>query len=298
MAISKAVITAAGKDQTHLPLQTVVDRSGHPRSALELVLGEVVAAGIDDIGLVIAPGQQERYLAAAGAQASRLTFFEQTDPLGYGDAILRARAFVGQEPFLHLVGDHLYVSDRLESCAAQLIAIAERESCCVSAIQPTHESQLRFFGAIGGTPVPQTPDQPLFEVTEILEKPTPTQAEQSLMVAGQRNGFYLCFFGMHVLTPTIMELLDSAVTAARQVATSAGVATPTEAAGAAPRVNLSDSLRRLISREKYLACQIHGQRYNIGETYGLLIAQMALALSGPDRDRLLVEIIELLARPK
>lgn len=289
MAISKAVITAAGKDQTHLPLQTVVDRSGHPRSALELVLGEVVAAGIDDIGLVIAPGQQERYLAAAGAQASRLTFFEQTDPLGYGDALLRARAFVGQEPFLHLVGDHLYVSDRPESCAAQLIAIAERESCCVSAIQPTHESQLRFFGAIGGTPVPQTQDQPLFEVSEILEKPTPTQAEQALMVAGQRNGFYLCFFGMHVLTPTIMELLQTAVATARSAATPGN---------AAPRVNLSDSLRRLISREKYLACQIHGQRYNIGETYGLLIAQMALALSGPDRDRLLVEIIELLARPK
>lgn len=294
MAISKAVITAAGKDQTHLPLQTVVDRSGHPRSALELVLGEVVAAGIDDIGLVIAPGQQERYLAAAGAQASRLTFFEQTDPLGYGDAILRARAFVGQEPFLHLVGDHLYVSDRPESCAAQLIAIAERESCCVSAIQPTHESQLRFFGAIGGTPVPQTQDQPLFEVSEILEKPTPTQAEQSLMVAGQRHGFYLCFFGMHVLTPTIMELLEAAVATARSAATP-GTAAPVNAA---PRVNLSDSLRRLISREKYLACQIHGQRYNIGETYGLLIAQMALALSGPDRDRLLVEIIELLARPK
>lgn len=289
MAISKAVITAAGKDQTHLPLQTVVDRSGHPRSALELVLGEVVAAGIDDIGLVIAPGQQERYLAAAGAQASRLTFFEQTDPLGYGDALLRARAFVGQEPFLHLVGDHLYVSDRPESCAAQLIAIAERESCCVSAIQPTHESQLRFFGAIGGTPVPQTQDQPLFEVSEILEKPTPTQAEQALMVAGQRNGFYLCFFGMHVLTPTIMDLLQTAVATARSAATPGN---------AAPRVNLSDSLRRLISREKYLACQIHGQRYNIGETYGLLIAQMALALSGPDRDRLLVEIIELLARPK
>jgi UTP--glucose-1-phosphate uridylyltransferase len=295
MAISKAVITAAGKDQTHLPLQTVVDRSGHPRSALELVLGEVVAAGIDDIGLVIAPGQQERYLAAAGAQASRLTFFEQTEPLGYGDAILRARAFVGQEPFLHLVGDHLYVSDRPESCAAQLIAIAEREACCVSAIQPTHESQLRFFGAIGGTPVPQTQEQPLFEVTEILEKPTPTQAEQSLMVAGQRHGFYLCFFGMHVLTPTIMELLENAVAAARSGAASGGTAT---SAGGAARVNLSDSLRQLISREKYLACQIHGQRYNIGETYGLLIAQMALALSGPDRDRLLVEIIELLARPK
>jgi UTP--glucose-1-phosphate uridylyltransferase len=267
-----------------LPLQTVVDRSGHPRNALELVLGEVISAGIDDIAVVITPGQQDRYLAAAGDHAVRLTFFEQADPRGYGDALLRARGFVGSEMFLHLVGDHLYVSENEQTCAQQLVALAELEACCVSAIQPTHESKLRFFGAVGGTPVAHARD--VYEVTEILEKPTPTQAEQSLMVAGQRSGYYLCFFGMHVLTPTIMELLAEAVNRARS--------TP----GNGPAVNLSDSLRRLVQREKYLAFRVSGQRYNIGETYGLLIAQMALALSGPDRDRILVEMIELLAKPK
>jgi len=284
MAISKAVITAAGPDQAHLPLQTVVDRSGHPRNALELVLAEVVSAGIEDIAVIITPGQQDRYLAAAGRQASRLTFFEQTDPRGYGDAILRARSFVGQEMFLHLVGDHLYVSENEQTCAQQLVAIADREDCCVSAIQSTHESKLRFFGAVGGMPVAHARD--MYEVTDILEKPTPTQAEQSLIVAGQRSGYYLCFFGMHVLTPALMDLLAEAVNEARS--------TP----GPGPSVNLSDSLRRLVQREKYLAFRVHGQRYNIGETYGLLIAQMALALSGPDRDRILVEMIDLLAKPK
>jgi UTP--glucose-1-phosphate uridylyltransferase len=292
MTISKAVITAAGKDQTHLPLQTVVDRTGRARSALELVLAEVVSAGIEDIAIVVAPREQDRYQAAAGNFASRLTFFNQPEPRGYGDAILQARAFVGQEKFLHLVGDHLYVSDHSQlSCAAQLVEVAEREDCSVSAIQPTHESKLRFFGAIGGSPVAHA--EKLYEVTAILEKPTPTQAEQALIVAGQRSGYYLCFFGMHVLTPTVMELLAEAKLA--------GDGKPVGEAGgqARPRtLNLSDSLRRLIQREKYLAFQIHGQRYNIGETYGLLIAQMALALSGPDRDRILVELIELLARPK
>ncbi|MBL8854922.1 MAG: hypothetical protein JNK57_13230 [Planctomycetaceae bacterium] len=286
MTISKAVITAAGKDQTHLPLQTVVDRSGRARSALELVLAEVVSAGIEDIAIVVAPGEQDRYLAAAGSFASRLTFFIQHDPQGYGDAILRAQAFVGREMFLHLVGDHLYVSDHSQwSCAAQLVAVAQQEQCSVSAIQPTHESKLRFFGAIGGTPVAHA--EKLYEITAIMEKPTPTQAEQSLIVAGQRSGYYLCFFGMHVLTPTIMDLLAEAKSTVAKTRTDASAS-----------LNLSDSLRKLIQREKYLAFQIQGQRFNIGETYGLLIAQMALALSGPDRDRILVELIELLARPK
>lgn len=278
MTITKAVITAAGKDQTHLPLQTVVDRTGHPKSALELVLEEVVSAGIDDIALVISPGEEPRYQEAAGAHAARLKFFVQPAPLGYGDALLRAREFVGDDSFLHLVGDHLYVSDSESSCAAQLIEVANREGCSVSAIQPTHESKLRYFGAVGGMPVAQ--HQRLFSVTQVLEKPTPTQAEQALMVAGQRSGYYLCFFGMHVLTPTVMSLL------AELVGTSPTV------------VTLSEALRRLVQREKYLAFQVAGQRYNIGEKYGLLVAQMALALSGPDRDRILVEMLELLARPR
>ncbi|MBL8889993.1 MAG: hypothetical protein JNL67_08445 [Planctomycetaceae bacterium] len=286
MTISKAVITAAGKDQAHLPLQTVVDQSGRARSALELILAEVVSAGIKEIAIVVAPGEQDRYHAAAGNFASRLTFFPQPEPRGYGDAILRARSFVGGEKFLHLVGDHLYVSDHSQwSCAAQLVAVAEREDCSVSAIQPTHESKLRFFGTIGGSPVAHA--EKLFEVTAILEKPTPTQAEQALIVAGQRSGYYLCFFGMHVLTPTVMDLLVEAK-----------AALPANATDKPSNINLSDSLRKLIQREKYLAFQIQGQRFNIGETYGLLIAQMALALSGPDRDRILVELIELLARPK
>ena len=279
MQIRKAVITAAAQDQTHLPLQTVVDQSGHSRNAIELILDEVVAAGIDDIGVVVCPGQADRYLAAAGPHASRLTFLTQENPKGYGDAILRAEAFTAGQPFLHLVGDHLYVSrDPEKGCVAQLLEIAQREECCVSAIQPTRESKLRYYGAIGGTPVPRHPG--LYEVTTVVEKPTPTTAEQQLVVAGQRSGYYLCLFGMHVLTPAIMQLLKSAVDSF-QVGRS---------------INLTDSLNQLVKTERFLAFQVRGERYNIGEKYGLLIAQMAIALSGPDRDRILVETMELLAR--
>ncbi len=278
MKISKAIITAAGKDQSQLPLQTVVDRSGNARTALELVLSEVTGVGIEDIAIVVRPGDAERYRQAAGNYASRLTFFEQSDPRGYGDALLRARQFAAADPFLHLVSDHLYVSRGDKSCAAQLIEVAEREQCAVSAIQPTRENQLAYFGAVGGVPVSRHGN--LFEVHTVLEKPTPTIAEQKLIVAGQRAGYYLCLFGMHVLTPSIFPLLSEAV---------ANLG-PLEAA------NLSSSLNRLAQSERYLAAQLNGVRYNIGEKYGLLVAQLAIALAGEDRDRILTEIVELLAK--
>lgn len=287
MQISKAVITAAGKDQSHLPLQTVVDQSGNSRNALELVLDEIASAGIDEVAIVVGPGQTERYQAAAGPYADRLTFFQQAQPRGYGDALLQAKAFVENQAFLHLVSDHLYVSHGTQSCAAQLVEVARREACCVSAIQATRENKLMYFGAVGGSPVPR--QSHLYEVNLVLEKPTPTMAEQLLIVAGQRSGYYLCLFGMHVLTPLVMNLLEQAV------ADTLGENSAAESADD-KKVNLSDSLNRLAQSERYLAFQVNGERYNIGEKYGLLIAQMAIALSGPDRDRILVETIELLAR--
>ncbi len=88
----------------------MVDRGGQVRTALELVLEEIIGAGIEDVAIVICPGTADRYLHAAGDHAPRLKFFEQDKPRGYGDALLRAKAFAASEPFLHLVSDHLYVS--------------------------------------------------------------------------------------------------------------------------------------------------------------------------------------------
>ncbi len=278
MPITKAIITSASPAQARLPLQTVVDRSGQVRTALELVLEEIVGAGIEDVAIVICPGTADRYQYAAGDHAPRITFFEQKEPLGYGHALLQAKAFAASAPFLHLVSDHLYVSKNGQSCAAQLVAIAEREQCAVSAIQPTRENQLAFFGAVGGVPVAR--HSGLYEVSCVVEKPTPTTAEQKLVVAGQRAGHYLCLFGMHVLTPSVFELLEQALQGLVE----------------GQKVNLSSALDRLAQSERYLAAQLDGERYNIGEKYGLLVAQLAIALSGGDRDRILTELVELLAK--
>lgn len=277
-SVRKAVVTAAGPQQRLLPLQRVVDRDGGEKTALQLILGEVVSAGVEEICVVICPGDAEAYRQAAGEHAGRIHFVEQSEQRGYGDAVYRARSFAAGDPFLHLVSDHLYLSRGDHSCARQLVEVAEVEQCSVSAVQATRETMLPYFGTIGGRRAPRRND--LYEVGCVIEKPTPTEAEQKLISAGLRSGHYLCFFGMHVLSPTIMELLETAL-----------------AEGGGRRVALSDALAGLVGRERYLALEISGSRYNIGIKYGLLLAQLALALAGPGRDQVLTELVQLLVEP-
>src|SRR6185312_5135285 len=132
-------------------------------------------------------------------------FVEQKESLGYGHAVSLGREFVGSKPFLLLVGDHLYVASGQKRSAQQLVEIAAAENCAVSAVQATHESKLPYYGAVGGHLVAGR--KGIYEVSQVLEKPTPTEAEQRLIVPGLRAGHYLCFFGMHVLTPAVMDLL-------------------------------------------------------------------------------------------
>lgn len=278
MKISKAVITAAGSGQRSLPLQTLVDRDGQTKSALTILLEEVLQTGIEEIGLVICPGDRHAFQSAAGTHVKRLRFIEQPEPLGYGHAILCAHAFTGTEPFLLLVGDHLYVAQGSKPCAKQLVEIAEAESCSVSAVQATHESKLPYYGTVGGRRLPGQAG--LYQVEQVIEKPTPTVAEQKLIVPGLRAGNYLCFFGMHVLTGTVMETLKELVGGQE----------------GARGVHLSTALAKTAERERYLACELQGRRYDIGVKYGLLTAQLAIALSGPDRDEVLSHLVELLAQ--
>lgn len=274
MDIKKAIITAAGQAQATLPLQTLMDRDGTEKTALQILVQEILEAGIEEICVVIRPGDEPAYRMAAGDLGGRLQFVEQPAPLGYGHAVLCARPFAGGSPFLLLVSDHLYLHHGSQSCAEQLVAIAGSENCSVSAVQATHESKLPYYGVVGGKRLGGR--QGLYQIDHVLEKPTPTEAEQSLIVPGLRSGFYLCFFGMHVLSPRVMEAL-------------AGLGTATGS------LQLTDALQHLIGRERYLAVELQGRRFDIGVRYGLLMAQLALAIGGNDRDEVLANLVELLA---
>ena len=182
MEIKKAIITAAGKSQLALPLQNLVDRDGCTKTALRILVEEILSAGIEEICVVICPGAEKDYRAAAEGQANRLRFVEQLEPRGYGHAVYCAREFTEAQPFLLLVGDHLYVSGGQKRCAQQLVEIARAENCAVSAVQATHESKLPYYGAVGGHLVAGR--KGLYEISDVLEKPTPTEAEQRLIVPG------------------------------------------------------------------------------------------------------------------
>ena len=277
MKIAKAVITAAGPDQRSLPLQTLVDQDGEPKTALAIVAQEALAAGLEEIAVIVHPGDQDAYAQGVGSLAGRVRFIEQHSPRGYGHALSCARDFLGREAFLHLVSDHLCVSGETRRCAEQLVRAAEAESCAVSAVQATRESSLPLYGAIGGCPVRGSAG--LHRIEKVLEKPTPTLAEQDLVVPGLRAGHYLCFFGMHVLTPLVMDLLEEQL----------------ERSAPDGKVSLSAALAELAGRERYLALEIRGQRYNIGVRYGLFLAQLALILKGDDREEVLARMVELLA---
>jgi UTP--glucose-1-phosphate uridylyltransferase len=276
-----AVITAADWRQQFIALQTMVDREGRTCKVLGHLIDEITSTGIERIGIVIKPGDEPLYRDAVQGVRAEVTFIHQPEARGYGDAVLQARAYTQDEPFLLMVSDHVYVSQRAgQSCAQQLVECARTHQTMVSAVQATHESRLLSFGAIGGTLF--DPQHRIYQVQRVLEKPSPTLAEQQLIIPGLRHGYYLCFLGMHVLTPLIHELLS-----AKSATLSSGEA-----------LDLSSSLQAAAERSRYLAAAVSGRRYDLDHRHGVLLAQLAVALDGKHRDELLTSLVDLLAHQR
>ncbi len=277
LRIEKAIVTAAGPNQGRLPLQRFVDSDGIEKPALRVIVEEVFSAPIQELVIVVQPGSVREFSDAVGREfLSRIVFIEQTNPKGYTDALLRAESVVGASRFLHLVGDHLYISgDSGRSCVQQLIEAATAEDCAVSAVQATSERLLSHYGVVGGQRVSGSR---LVDIERVIEKPTPTVAEQELLVPGVRTGKYLCFFGMHVLPPSVFTI-------SRELIERNG----------GNHSTLSQVLNELAVRERYLGIELVGTRYDLGIPYGTLTTQLALALAGVDRESVLSQIVELLA---
>lgn len=275
MKIRKAIITAAGADQRKLPVQSLVDRDGNRKTVLEILIQEIRNAGIEEIGVIIHPGDLNTYSEVVGGDP-QVSFIEQDRQLGYGYALLCASKFIGNEFFLHLVGDHLYVNRTNTSCAIHLLDTAQQNMCPVSAVTSTRENIIPNFGTIGGKRIPGTNN--LYQIDNVIEKPTPTIAEQKLLIPGLRAGHYLCFFGMHVFSPGLFQILE------KNLAISGG-----------NKIGLSEALKELAGKEQYLALEKNDLRFDLGSRYGLLKAQIAVALSGTDRDQLMAELLDLFA---
>ncbi len=319
MQITKAVITAAGRGARQYPasdtvqkaMLPLVDRDGLTKPVLQIIAEEAIESGIEEICVVSAPGDEEVYrrhfrsfaenlrsafkgIDWAEEQSrrlveleSRLSFVVQPEPIGYGHAVWCAREFAGSEPVLLLLSDHVYISRDTAAnprrCARQLLDLAEAEECAVSAVQATREHLIHQYGTLSGRKVANDPN--VYAIERIVEKPTPTQAELHLHVPGLRAGHYLCFFGMHVLTTRVFEMLDEQVHDWGSKAESERGPIP-----------LTCALDALAREEKYLAIETRGTRHNIGVKFGFVDAQIALALAGVDRERMLTGLLESIVK--
>jgi UTP--glucose-1-phosphate uridylyltransferase len=272
------VITAAGPSHSHLLHQTIVTPENQ-RLTMARFLLDLVQDAAQRIAFVVSPESASSIRALIGEQSSApVTLIEQPEPRGYAHALFQARDFIAGEPFLHLVGDHFYLAQPPEppkSLIARLLDLFEREQASISAVQATRESMIGSFGAAAGPAIAPH----LYQVETIREKPTPTEAEQFLVSPGLRAGQYLCFFGIHLFTPGLMRILDEEFFSQ----------------GRRPS-SVSEALQLLAQRERYLACVLPGQRFDLGSKFGLLQAQLALSLQGPDRGDVLELVLELLAR--
>jgi len=272
MKIQKAVIPMAGPAHRELALQHLTTGEGQTRHVAVLQIDELLAAGIGSVALVMAPGTEPFFEVLRARFGHALARIEQPEPKGFGDAVLCCEAWVAGEAFVLQVCDHVFVSQAADSCTRQLVTVASAEGCSVSAVLPTPESQLPYFGVVGGVRVANAVD--LYSVSTVIEKPTPTVAEELCMVPGLRQGTYLALFGTHVLTSGIFAILREQQ---KRLAPGRGL-------------GLTEALAVLATREKYLAREVRGLRFNLEEPFGLLRVQLALALHGPRRD----EVLEIL----
>lgn len=271
----KAVITAASPQHRNLPVQTLSDSNGDPVPLLSLHLRDLDAAGISKVAVIHHPDDGELYLGSAGSFRKNLTMICQDNPQGFGDAVLRSKDFVGGDPFVLLVCDHVFLSTHHElSCVAQLVNLYERIQSPVSAVQSTHESQVTSFGVVSGEPLAQYPG--VYKVLQVREKPTPTEAELHMRVPGNRSGYYLGFFGIHLLDKEIFSQLE-------------GMKKEGEILG------LSPALDALAGQGNLHASLLEGKRFDLEAQYGLLQAELAMALSGRYRETILSHLVRILA---
>ncbi len=237
----KAVIPIAGLGTRLFPashackkeLFPIVGPDGIARALLHYQVDDLIAAGIDRICIIVQPGEEKQvvdYFRGPGApylghlvkypqlaaeaermQAAldRLCFAVQETQEGYGHAIYQSKAFADGDPILLCLGDHLFRGG-VRSCHSQLL---EAYPLCggrsVSAVNRIGAADLKGYGTIAGKRLAD--HRELIAVTRIVEKPAIELARQALRVDGLEAGEFLGWFGMHVLSPAIYDVLGEMI---------------------------------------------------------------------------------------
>jgi UTP--glucose-1-phosphate uridylyltransferase len=236
--VRKAVIPVAGYGTRLYPaskaikkeLFPIVDRDGMIKPLIQLIIEEAVESGIEEICLIVREDEKqaftryfdepvspdferrlsERSWAVEESRrlselSSQLSYIIQKEQEGFGHAVYCARDWVGDEPFLLLLGDHVYISNSDVRCVQQLINAFHELGENICAVMRTLEDMLHLFGTVAGRKMQN--HRRVYEVLEIKEKPSVEYAERHLQTDGVPLGEYLCFFGQYILTPDLFEYI-------------------------------------------------------------------------------------------
>ncbi len=237
---------------------------------IQHIVEEAVRSGIEDIVLITARNKEaienhfdfnyeledtmDKKAKHELAELSRsigklcnLISVRQKNPMGLGHAVLCAAPIIGNEPFAILLGDDLI--DNPIPCTRQLCDIYEREGASVVGVMEVPASEVSKYGIVGGKML----NPRLMHVDRLVEKPAPDVSPSRFAIPGR-----------YVLSPTIFQCLRETKP------------------GKGGEIQLTDGLQLLAQREKLLAYQYEGTRYDTGDRLGFIDATLAFALRRPE----------------
>lgn len=233
--IRKALIPAAGFGTRLFPatkvvkkeLFPIIDRDGRAKPIIMAIVEESVNAGIEEVGIVVQPEDRQlftnlfqappkpelfeklssenqaysQYLQYLG---QKITILIQSEAEGYGHAVYCAKDWVDREPFLLLLGDHVYHTKTDRSCAKQMLDAYQQFEQNIIGLTIMSAEIIHKAGCVTGV---WQQENACLKITEIYEKPSLEYARQNLTVAGLNANEFLGVFGMYVLQPKIFDLL-------------------------------------------------------------------------------------------
>ena len=277
--VRKAVITAAGFGTRLYPATKVIKKELFPivtadgiaKPILLVIVEEALKSGIEEICLVVQQGEREVFEGFLSTPESpmhhdklpihlreysgylreigeRVSFVEQESQEGFGHAVFAAREWVGEEPFLLMLGDHLYTSNDDVPCARQLLDVYDQHQTSVVGVMRTEASLIDQFGAVGGRWIDDA-KQRLLTVDQFVEKPTVEFARSHLQINDCSKNEFLTLFGQYVLSSKVFELLGEAIAGNQREQ---------------GEFQLTSTLDRLRQEDGFLGYETRGRRFDVG----------------------------------
>ena len=267
--VKKAVIPAAGHGTRFLPATKAQPKEMLPiidTPTIQYVVQEAVESGIDDILIITGRGKraiedhfdhnfeleqrllekQDNELYNSIRQISdmaKIHFIRQKELNGLGDAIMYARQHTGDQPFAVLLGDTIVTS--IMPVTQQLIDSYEQYKRPVIGCEEVPKEKVDRYGIIAGERI----SDELWDVTDLIEKPSVKEAPSTLAIAGR-----------YILTPDIYDVLERT------------------GEGKGNEIQLTDALRTMLKTEKIIAHRVEGKRYDIGNKLDYLKTTVEFAL--------------------